>query len=311
MRKQTAALLTSLLLLSCITGCSDNKSIPSDKKDNFISSPSHSAELSKPETVDSVSSSNDENKIVRVNYGDAEIPDIHYEKITEEGSAIFIADDNPISGTLDAMIFETHTVGDYTFSLVGENVRTDLANFPDKIFAKSLYVEVLKNGMLIENGKSNLRDESTGVSNARFECFVMKDKIGNYVDLYELEKPIIAVHYFYPDDGREVTSVVSFNYIKDHKLYDHNLGIHSPKTGIVIDTMPGLAMNDGSGEYNKVFGRLKDVTVNGDLTWCSITASDELLVVDDKTLEDNVAGIRYAFDFDNADDTILYKTTKI
>lgn len=308
MKKQIAALFAITFLIAALTGCSG--STTSLETSNISSD--YSLTSSKQESSASGTDSADKEKeIVRVNYGEAEIPDIPYEKITEEGSAIFVADDEPISGALDAVIFETHTAGDYTLTLVGEKVRTDLANFPDKIFAKSLYIEVAKDGKIIENGKSVIRDESTGTSNASFECFIIKDKIGNYVDLYKMEKPVVASRYFYPNDGREVKSVVSFGYIDKDRLYDKLLGIHAPKTGIVIDTKPGLTLNDGSGEYNQVFGNVKDIAVDGDLTWCSITASDELDVVDGKMLKDDAAGIKYIFNFENSDSTILYKTTKI
>lgn len=175
MKKQIAALFAAVLLIAALTGCSGSTT---SLETSNISSDYSSTSSKQESSASGTDSADKEKEIARVNYVEAEIPDIPYEKITEEGSAIFVADDEPISGALDAVIFETHTAGDYTLTLVGEKVRTDLANFPDKIFAKSLYIEVAKDGKIIENGKSVIRDESTGTSNASFECFIIKDKLG-------------------------------------------------------------------------------------------------------------------------------------
>lgn len=231
--------------------------------------------------------------VVRVYYKDVDIPNIHCETGDSEGRVRFWDKNARIPGTLDGIIFETQTLGDYTITLIGDGVRTDLENFPNEIFVKDLYMEVTKNGTLITDGTVYCNNAAFGVGETTPEKIILNEKIGSYVDGYELERPVIAMRYFFPDDSADIKNFVEFFEICDDSLWGDHVNKHAPKTGIIVDGSPVHELN----------------TEDGAMCRLGIFSADEFSVIDSKTLEDEVAGVRYNFVFNNPPEQMLYSTT--
>lgn len=227
-------------------------------------------------------------------YGETEIPDFHV-KGDEEGCIRSLEN---FSRGLESMVLETKTVGDYKVKLVGKNVRTDLAYYPDKIFATNYLVEVEKDGKTL--GSGHLPKSLLGLAQASHEFRFFKDKIGSYLDVYEMKQPVIAMKYYY-DDASSVTDlskIVTFAMI-------------SPEEQMVM-----LEGNFGRGiaaSYKtSSSGDMKEIVTNADLMaenpygldgtgqWLgahSIFVADKFRIADYKTLVDDEAGIKFTFNF--------------
>ena len=227
-------------------------------------------------------------------YGETEIPDFHVEG-DEEGCIRSLEN---FSRGLESMVLETKIVGNYKVKLVGENVRTDLAHYPDKIFATDYCVEIEKDGKTL--GSERLPSSILGLAQASHEFRFFKDKIGRYLDVYEMKQPVIAMKYYY-DDASSVTDlskIVTFAMI-------------TPKEQIMM-----LEGNFGRGiaaSYNmSSSGDMKEIITNDDLMaenpydldgtgqWLgahSIFAADKFRIADYKTLVDDEAGIKFTFNF--------------
>ncbi len=324
MKKQLTALLTATLLLTSLTGCTNENSSTADNSSvadtsNSVTSDSSSSSSESENSTDSTSSDESDfmsettseapTDVVRVRYEDTEIPNIHCETGDSEGRVSFKMNNARINGTLDGIIFETHTMGDYTITLIGDGVRTDSANFPDKIFAKDLYIEVTKNGTLIEDGIAHCCDSAFGVSDFSPEKTLFKDKIGSYVDGYELERPVIAMRYFFPDDGREVKNFVEFFDIYKEALCGGHVNIHAPKTGVVLTGGPDIKLS--RGEHDDTFPGVDTTGIVADACRLGTFTAEEFTIIDSKTLEDTAAGVRYNFNFTDPPEAMLYSTTLI
>lgn len=226
-------------------------------------------------------------------YGETEIPDFHVEG-DEEGCIRSLEN---FSRGLESMVLETKTVGDYKVKLVGENVRTDLAYYPDKIFATNYLVEVEKDGKTLGSGR--LPKSLLGLAQASHEFRFFKDKIGSYLDVYEMKQPVIAMKYYY-DDASSVTDlskIVTFAMISPEEqmmMLEGNFGrgiaasynMSSPSDMKEIVTNAELfAENpdlDGTGQW---------------LNAHSIFVADKFRIADYKTLVDDEAGIKFTFNF--------------
>ena len=226
-------------------------------------------------------------------YGETEIPDFH---VVGDAEGCIRSLEN-FSRGLESMVLETKTVGDYKVKLVGENVRTDLAYYPDKIFATNYRVEVEKDGKTL--GSGHLPKSLLGLAQASHEFRFFKDKIGSYLDVYEMKQPVIAMKYYY-DDASSVTDlskIVTFAMI-------------TPKEQIMM-----LEGNFGRGiaaSYNMSSSSdMKEIVTNAELfaenpdldgtgQWLgahSIFVADKFRIADYKTLVDDEAGIKFTFNF--------------
>ena len=299
MKKHLTKISAVLLVLCSLTACSDadaaryeNQSSVTDSASSYTESPSLDTDNSSSNTETESSDSTPESKPKTVcYYGEAEIPDIPCGNVDYEGKASTMQDHDALEQCLDVhMIFETHTFGEYTVSLTGDKIRTDKANFSDSIYVQNLRAEVRKNGEKVGE-YSDCGYSAYTLYGAQFETEyrLLTDKIGSYLDIYDLEHPVIAMRYFFDDDPRRtVKQAVEFAIIKPDEVYDDLFGICDKGTGVDFnidhdpnDTSTALMLNqqDGWGCMDCIF------------------AADEFKIADSKTLIDEEAGIRYTFDF--------------
>lgn len=128
---------------------------------------------------------------------------------------------------------------------------------------------------------------------APLELFkVYTNRIGTYLDLYELEKPVIAMRYYMDEPDLAVTEAV----IIDDVTYFNFNTMAQAQTGV---TMP----YDESQTQNNV--------VNPEdnwIGWWSLCSQDKFTVEDNHTLVDGELGIKYVFDMET---TLEVKTPDI
>ena len=236
-------------------------------------------------------------------YGETEIPDIPCGYTDYEGKAGVNADNPALQQTLkdalDSMIFETVKYGDYTVNLVGDTVRTDKTNFPTSIYTQNLHVEVRKDGKPLDSTAAYSMTLNY-LSPNYTEYILYSDKIGSYIDVYGLEVPVIAMRYYFGEDGREVTKVVDFATIQNDEVCDDFVGICLAGTGVEPNA-------ETTGYKNAL------VLNTSNYTKCraSIFSSDEFSVVNDNQLVDNDLNISYNFTFSDPPTLELYSTTAV
>lgn len=236
-------------------------------------------------------------------YGETEIPDIPCGYTDYEGKAGVSADNPALQQTLkealDSMIFETVKYGDYTVNLVGDTVRTDKANFPTSIYTQNLHVEVRKDGKPLDS-VAVYSTTLNYLSQNFTEYILYSDKIGSYIDVYGLEVPVIAMRYYFGDDGREVTKAVDFATIQNDEVCDEFVGVCAEGTGVEPNT-------ENAGYKNAL------VLNTGNYTKCraSIFSADEFSVVNDNQLVDNDLNISYNFTFTDPPVMELYSTKAV
>lgn len=252
------------------------------------------------ENNDSDTESEPSEKVTGI-YGETEIPDIPCGDKEREGKANVIKQSGALRQSLDSMVFETHNFGDYTVKLIGDSVRTDKQNFPDSIYAQKLRIEVEKNGTKL--GVIGYNDTLLYQSQFHTEYRLFADKIGSYLDIYELDCPVIAMRYFFDDDpARTVTKAVEFAVIRDDTLCGGFVGASAAGTGVTMNP------NMDWGDYRTI---LAPNTSDGERCRLSVFAADEFTVADGKTLTDGKAGIRYTFDFSDPLPFELYAADKL
>lgn len=278
MKKQALAMILSAAVITSLTACGAS---PSEK------TPVNSA----PES----SASPAANAPMAV-YGETDIPEFSGSSFGEDGRLTLMAyaDEDYSESCLDKMVFETHVVGDYTLRLTGETVRVN-PDFPDRIFVREPRVEVEKNGVILERGAS-FGSYVIAVDQLN-EYVLYKDKIGSYVDLYELDVPVIAVRYFY-DGSAEIRSAVNFATIQNGEVCDGFAGVCVEGTGLEPD-------EDTSSKL--------PVMTNEEKVTCRVAlcAANEFNVLDGKTLADEAAGIKYTFDFREEPQFELFTAEKL
>ncbi|MDE5590290.1 MAG: hypothetical protein K2J60_14320 [Acetatifactor sp.] len=286
MKKQIIATLTAAFIFAGLAACG-------------------SSDGTEANGAKDVSAQDESTEKVRYIYGETEIPDIPCGDGGFEGKAELVWEGEDIvklQQSLDSMVFETHTFGDYTVRLVGDKVRTDEANFPGSIYTQNLRVEVEKNGVMVEED-GGYNDIITYVTQFFMEYRLLADKIGDYLDMYDLDCPVIAMKYYYDDDSeRTVMTAVEFAVIQNNEFYSGFVGFFEEGLGVMLNpdgdgTKPGtmLALNNADNAVCRM----------------GIFSSDEFAVVDGKTLIDEEAGIRYTFDFSNPLPFELYTGEKI
>ncbi len=319
MKKQLTTIIALALILGSLTACGERTGAgaqPGDQSsvtdssvhDTENSSTDLSSESTTSETTESGESSDVDDppkskpKTVGI-YGQTEIPDIPLGDISVEGRASELTDQEALEQCLDSMVFETHTFGEYTIKLVGDRVRTDKANFPGSIFVGTLRVEVMKNGEKINKNECYYTGGGmlTYVELFQTELILLSDKIGSYLDLYELENPVIAMRYYFNEnDGREVTKAVGFATIGDDEVYNPLQCQCDKGTGITFG-----ANLDPHIPATKLGFNLED-----EVCLISRFAADKFRIADNKTLVDDEAGIKYTFDFSDPYELegVVYKT---
>lgn len=297
MKKIFFSVLTAALILTSITACHANGT--ADPFEEQGSTADISVSNSNNESSSNISERIPPEKVIGI-YGETDIPDIPGMSSNPEGKANDL-DWEVLGQCLDSMIFETHAFGEYTIRLVGNLVRTDEVNFPGSIYTHNLRVEVEKNGKPLE-----LRDSAHYcntlfyVSQLATEFILFSDRIGSYLDIYDLEEPLIAMRYFYADNiERTVTKAVDFAVIKDEELVNGFVGIFEKGTGIELnpdtDSKDRLILNTDSNTVCRV----------------GIFEADEFKTADKNTLIDEEAGLKYTFNFSEPLQFELYKVERI
>lgn len=311
MKKQITAIVTAAVILTNLTACGNSgggisqsdQSYSSDESSHSGEDPESSGEGGDSQGTDADSDSdasgvpgnNSGGEIkTRYIYGDVEIPDLPDLSEGEEGRAHtwegyldqdrYIEKSKEFDRCLDSMVFETHTLGEYTVSLVGDKVRTDSEKFPGYIFIQHFRAEVEKNGEHI----GDIYDGEWLIYLPQFgeEHRLHVDKIGDYIDIYDLEVPVIALRYWFDDDPRRpVTKCVSFTAFTDVP-YSRSLFVEN-----------GIGVTFSPIAPNSPYDRLAPTEADGDTILWSIFGSDEFKVVDKNTLLDEEAGIEFTFDF--------------
>lgn len=225
-------------------------------------------------------------------YGETEIPDVHHESADTAGCVTHSPHgDNWEYAGLESVEFESHTVGKYTIRLVGNYVRTDKEHFPDRIFADSLIVEVEKNGVKLE--KDGYYTHPFYALGSQFypEYTILTDKIGEYLDLYDLEYPVIAMRYYYNYNTKwDADKWIDFGVITDEECLTGFSGECEPWCGYTIDI-----------DHKKFSTDEKRAVCRG-----AIFEADEFKVVDKNTLLDEKASITYNFKFSDLPQDVLY-----
>lgn len=312
--KKIIALITLLGAAVSLTACRDvsasdgpnapqtaSSPVSSSSTSSLIAStPQSSSGISAPESKDNDSAASGSSEKVIGIYGETEIPDIPCGNADLEGKASTVEDRGALEKCLDSMVFETHTFGDYTISLVGDSVRTDKTNFPNSIYAQNLRAEVKKNGKKL-GGYCKYNGTVLYESQFLIEYMLLADKIGNYLSVYELDAPVIAMRYFYDDNDRAVTKAVEFAMIRNDELFDSFVGVCAKDTGIILnhdldpnDPKTMLALNSEDDARCRV----------------SVFAADEFKIADKKTLTDDIAGIKYTFNFSDPPQMEFYTVEK-
>ena len=241
MKKITAILAFLLMVMPLamlLTGCEKNEGL-SDSGDSFAVDSGES----KGENSDGDSLSLADRSLRRV-YGEAEIPDFHAGDIYHAG--VWLEDDGrgnlteeEIVETFGSMVFETQEIGDYKYSLVGENVRIDSENYSGFIYMTDLYIEVEKGGAVTGKAEYSPRDEY----GFRLTDEELADPEWSYFNVYEMDYPIIAainyplwkgfeVEFFAVKDGSPVKLTGDFSDVGGGKsvtvIQDNVFGFYKP-----------------------------------------------------------------------------------
>ena len=301
MKKQISAAILYTIILTSLTACgaiTPRQAPPNDASES-VSAVSGAALSAEEKTSEASKANNAPVKTANVPmavYGETDIPEFSGSSFGEDGRLTLTAyaDEDYSESCLDKMVFETHVVGDYTLRLTGETVRVN-PDFPDRIFVREPRAEVEKNGVILERGAS-FGSYVIAVDQLN-EYVLYKDKIGSYVDLYELDVPVIAVRYFY-DGSAEIRSAVNFATIQNGEVCDGFAGVCVEGTGLEPD-------EDTSSKI--------PVKANGEKSVCRVAlcAADEFKVLDGKTLADEAAGIKYTFDFREEPQFELFTADKL
>lgn len=310
MKKHILTLTALTLAAALLAGCSEKKNGPTPAQGGDSSTTQSASTTESSKSTESTTSESTPEPAAkeRFIYGETEIPDLVFEsgeypdnthlrvqpdgRIDLNGHGNSHYDDR----LLDSMVFETHTLGDYTIRLIGNYVRTDKEHFPGRIYMQNLHIEVEKNGEKLPVGHGGDRfgmgyryPEMYSVGDYHGEEMLCEDQIGSYIDVYDLKYPVIAMRYIYGYDYNEsVPKAVAFSRIENDQVVDHYFGGFAENTGVFITGGPDLS----KGGFYAVY------------------SADEFGVADENTLIDETAGIKYIFDFDKTGDTGNYSFTE-
>ncbi len=189
--------------------------------------------------------------------------------------------------TIGNMLIETQTVGDYTLKLIGKDVYSYESDRDECFYAQELEVQVEKNGKTLETEERYNRYQHGLIGpTAPLEHFrIYKDRIGTYLDLYELEKPVIAMRYYMDSPDLLVKEAVSFGIIIDDVSY------------FCFNTL-AQAQTCVTSPYESITFQQPNIpnTEHRWIGWWSLCSQDKFTVEDNHTLVDNELGIKYVFD---------------
>lgn len=293
MKKHILSITALLLTAALLTGCSEKSNTPNPAQGGD-SSTTQSTSTTTESTESTSSEVISEPAKERFNYGEKEIPDIVYPIYLEDGRQGGVGEIT--LSPLDNMVFETRTFGDYTIRLVGDSVRTDKEHFPGTIYVRELRMEVENNSTRLHEGITDceyIRFQSPYGEQFSQEYLIFEDKIGSYLDVYDMKYPVIALRYFNADNFDEsIRKLVHFAWIEDDTVVARFFGNFAENTGVIAggDMFPNFTK---SGQF-------------------AVFAADDFKVENENTLIDETVGIRYTFDFDKTDDSGHYfRTEKI
>lgn len=229
----------------------------------------------------------------------SDIPSVYGETEIPVAADVYDATEN--GNSLEKMVFETHTIGDYTVKLVGKYVyKLDKEGCSNAVFANSLEVYTEKDGKLLETGdnansasyKSTLINTYTGAH----EFVVREDKIGSYLDVYDLEYPVISMRYYFDEviNPRVIKQLTDFAVIKDDTLFGCYALNAQAGTGAKYYSPEIYGGENYSFPYNSYAPNTKD-----EICKSALFAADKFRIADKSTLFDDEAGIKFTFDFDS------------
>ena len=295
-KKLATTIFTFSLVLMSLTACDssepDSQETSHAAESTAISLPESTTSPESPVIESTVSMPEnppvEKEKTVGI-YGETEIPDIHI-RSSGEGTAITYeeSDQLALEESLDSMIFETHPFGEYTVRLVGDKVRTDNEYFPGVIYVQNPRAEFEKDGTIIEECEAAYTEYNIFMAMFAREFTLIPDKIGTYLDWYELECPVLAMKYYYPDDPETtVKQVLEFRPLRDGKI--ERLWARSDK---------GIGVRNGDYDDTKGHMNFKLVDEDGGGFTLSTFSADRFAIADSNTLIDEEAGVKYTFDFE-------------
>ncbi|MDE6732439.1 MAG: hypothetical protein K2J77_06140 [Oscillospiraceae bacterium] len=302
MKKIFTLLLALTLILTSLTACNSGTPVDGPKTESpsaestAISLPESAAPPAESTVIESTDNTSDLTPVEKVVgiYGETDIPDIHITS-DAEGKAISYEESHQLAleQSLDSMIFETHTFGDYTVRLVGDKVRTDNEYFSGYIYAQNLRAEFEKDGISLENCRSGYNEYVIFMSQFAREYRLIPDKIGTYLDFYELEYPVLAMKYYYKDvPGLTVPQALEFRVLRNGAVDHSLLGTFDKGIGV-----PLADYNDDNGIL-----KLKLYDEDGSTSMLSAFSADRFRIADSNTLIDDEAGVKYTFDFEECFD---------
>lgn len=290
MKKKIISAITAALILTSLTACKENVSENrpdaqgSSTTDNSTSDSSEIQSSAENESSsDSSGADSEPAKKDRAVYGETEIPDI------TSGEA----DLQP----LESMVFEVYKFGDYSISLIGEDVKTNKNLRPGEIIMSALHIEVEKDGVILE--EAGYVDEFSW--GAQYPVLtLLENKLGSYISLYDMEVPVIAMKYYFPESApTDVEKAMMFATIQNGMVENGFVGSACDPIGVELTSK----VVDGK----QIYLTLGSESEETHRYRAFIFGSEEFEVVDGQTLVDKDAGIRYKFDF--SDPTLFERYT--
>lgn len=304
MKKQISAIITAILICGNLTAC--------DKQDlgSGHPSPPNSVTESVPDSLDDTSSTENESSTgnnsdnsttesnpesepvekVRGIYGETKIPDVNWRDLDSKNFENLIdyakAKAERDAMRLDSMVFETYELGDYKISLVGEDVWVDKELSPDKIYAENLKIEVEKNGVKLDGlGFTSYKHEVWLGVPQHVTHTIIEERIGSYLDVYDMDVPVIAMKYYFDTDiSNAVDRALMFATVQEDAIWSLFAGNCEDGTCLSVKCLEPATYyyTMDSGETARNFHPF---------------GNDKLKVADGKTLIDEAEGIKYTFDF--------------
>lgn len=243
MKKHIFVIITAILVGGSFTACVDcsvpNGNFEDSEDQSLVNSSDNSGSSGgdlQSSGFDSSSNSWDNDvrsepaEKVRVIYGETEIPNV-------STSGLKFGTDTTYDQCIDSMVFETHELGDYKISLVGTHVWIDTEVSSDKILTNGLEIEVEKNGVKLEgSGLTSYKHEIWLGVPQYVTHTIIEDKIGSYLDVYDMDVPVIEMKYYFDSDiSNAVNKVLMFATIQDGKIWSLFIGKCEEGTGLSVE----------------------------------------------------------------------------
>lgn len=284
MRKQITAIISAILACVSITACNNNSEVSDGGNQSAIGG--DSSEESRVVVSDEASRDfqSEPAEMARVMYSGEIIPDV---SIDQEGCMHYYQIPEHIHDC--TIVFEEHSFGDYTVRLLGKNARKNSDKFPGRIFAWDVSVEVEKDEKIISSPNTlhyHGGPYAWGITDD--EVYLLEDKVGSYLDVYDLEYPVIALKYYFGDEPeRLVHNSVEFIPIRnDDCLY-----------GLRGDYEAGLGVTHNDDLNNADFKQRFITNKENERCFSGVFGAERFEIADKNTLVDSAAGVKYTFDF--------------